>query len=77
MACALCVAQVDAPFAEGEFVFEQGDEGDAFYVITEGAATVLRTEDDSAEEVVLAELGEGAYTRGPPCETLTHPPHCT
>ena len=39
---ALCDAMGDAPFTEGQHVFEQGDEGDAFYVITQGSAVVRR-----------------------------------
>ena len=56
----LCGAMSQAKFDEGEYVFEQGDDGDAFYIITEGQAVVLRNE--PGEEVEeLATLGEGAF----------------
>jgi len=53
-------AMVDAKFEEGEFVFEQGDEGDAFYVITEGEACIVR-EEPGESPTILAQVGEGAY----------------
>jgi len=49
------------PFSEGEYVFEQGEEGDTFYVIVEGCAHALRQESEEQEEQVIGELGEGAY----------------
>ena len=51
-----------APFNQGDWVFEQGDDGDAFFVIIEGQALVLRTEGaDDEEDTVLAELSDGAF----------------
>ena len=50
-----------APYDEGDYVFEQDDDGDTFYVITKGEARVLRTEDPDEPDKVLAELKEGAY----------------
>jgi hypothetical protein len=43
---ALADAMHDAPFEHDEMVFEQGDEGDTFFVIIEGKVTILRTETD-------------------------------
>lgn len=57
----LCGAMSQAPFEEGQYVFDQGDEGDTFFVITEGVAAALRTEADSKDEKELAILGEGAF----------------
>ena len=57
----LCSAMSHAPFDEGQYVFEQGEEGNDFYIITEGVAAVLRTEEDSHEERELGILGEGAF----------------
>jgi CRP-like cAMP-binding protein len=48
-------------FEEGENVFEQGDDGDAFYVVTEGEVEVLRKEPGSKELRVLSVMGFGAY----------------
>lgn len=46
----------DACFEQGEFVFEQGDEGHEFYIITSGSAEALRDEDlddpNSSEDVL-------------------------
>ena len=55
---------VASPFEEGDYVFEQGDEGDSFYVIVEGSISAIRTENmgtEDEEDKVLAEWGEGAY----------------
>ena len=57
---ALARAMSHATFQKNQYVFDQGAEGDAFYVITEGVAAVLRTEPDSHEEKELGILGEGA-----------------
>lgn len=57
----LCDSLSQAPFSEGQYVFEQGDEGDSFYIITEGSASVLRAEPGSEEEKQLGVLGEGAF----------------
>jgi hypothetical protein len=57
-------AMIPSPFDEGEYVFEQGDEGDSFYVIVEGRISAIRVENmgtEEEEEKVLAEWGEGAY----------------
>jgi CRP-like cAMP-binding protein len=56
---ALRDAMVDAPFNRGEYVFEQGEEGDAFYIVQEGEAVVLRTEGADEPDVALATLGAG------------------
>ena len=58
---ALCSAMSQAVFNEGQWVFEQGDDGDAFFVITEGRAVVLRSEPNDQYEKELATLGEGAF----------------
>ena len=50
-----------APFDAGTYVFEQGDEGDSFYIITEGVAMAMRTEPESTHERELGVLGEGSY----------------
>ena len=47
-------------------VSEQGDEGDAFYVLIEGTASVIRTEPPAEGEVeptpkILAQLSSGSY----------------
>jgi CRP-like cAMP-binding protein len=54
-------SMAEAPFKKGEYVFDQGDEGDTFYVITEGSAEVVRWEDGALNETILAALSEGAY----------------
>lgn len=54
-------AMEEVKFHEGEFVFEQGDEGDAFYVLVFGSAVVLRGSEEQAEDTVLAELKEGDF----------------
>lgn len=54
-------AMVDAPFKQGEYVFEQGDDGDAFFVITEGEAIIEREHEPGQEPTILAEVAEGAY----------------
>uniref|UniRef100_A0A7S2CVG8 Cyclic nucleotide-binding domain-containing protein n=1 Tax=Haptolina brevifila TaxID=156173 RepID=A0A7S2CVG8_9EUKA len=51
----------DAPFDDGEVIFEQGDDGDAFYVVLSGSAVVERIEEGADHVTVLAELREGAY----------------
>jgi formylglycine-generating enzyme required for sulfatase activity/CRP-like cAMP-binding protein/chromosome segregation ATPase len=43
----------------GDVVIKQGDEGDYFYTIHEGRCAVTRRETRDAEEVLLAELGDG------------------
>ena len=54
-------AMVEAPFKQGEYVFEQDDDGDAFYFIMAGEATILREEEPGQELKVLAEIGECDY----------------
>jgi len=48
-----------SPYADGEYVFDQGDEGDSFYVIISGTAEVIRDE-GTADERVLCDLCDGA-----------------
>ncbi|MFZ2508275.1 MAG: cyclic nucleotide-binding domain-containing protein [Steroidobacteraceae bacterium] len=43
----------------GEVIIKQGDEGDYFYVITKGSATVTRETPMSRDGIKLAELGIG------------------
>lgn len=52
-------AMAVAKFADGEYVFEQGAEGDVFYLITGGEAEVLHYDpsDPRKEEVLLNVLG--------------------
>ena len=49
----------EAPFNTGELVFEEGEQGDAFYVVISGSAQAIKAYYTDQEEV-LAELGEGA-----------------
>ena len=46
-------------FRAGQTIFRQGERGDRFYIIQEGAVVVSKTAD--GERSVLARLGEGAY----------------
>ena len=55
----VCDAHVRGLFAEKDFVFEQGDVGDAFYVIVSGEAVVLR--DEGQGDVELRTYGEGDF----------------
>ena len=84
----LCASMSQAQYLEGEYVFEQGDEGDTFYIIIEGTASVLRTEPGSPElERELGVVGEGAFfgerallksqvpPRPPPRAHPRHPRH--
>jgi CRP-like cAMP-binding protein len=53
-------------FAEDDFIFMEGDEGDAFYVIIDGTAEVLKRGQDAGDghgddDTVLACLEEGSY----------------
>lgn len=64
-------AMVDAPFEEGQFVFEQGEEGDSFYVITEGEAEALREEEGSHELIVERDPGSNLV----PARAPTHRGH--
>ena len=51
----------EAPYGEGEFVFQQGDAGLNFYVILSGVVSCLREDIEKGTETVLAVLGEGAF----------------
>lgn len=44
-------------FADGEYIFHQGDVGDSMYVIQQGQVEVVKFEDD--HEVRLRTLGQG------------------
>ena len=60
----LADAMADAPFEQDEWVFEQGDEGNTFFVIIEGKATEVHYEmsDDGHEvEHELAVLTDGMF----------------
>ena len=57
---------VQSVHAKGEFVFDQGDEGDVLYVILDGAASCLHTVFHDTEmkfgmESKIAALGPGAF----------------
>ena len=58
---AMCDAMAEAPYEQGQYVFEQDDEGDAFYVIIEGEAAAVRVEPGARFEQQLATLGAGAF----------------
>ena len=58
----LADAMADAQYDYDDYIFEQDDEGDTFYVLIEGSATVVRRETNAfgkEEECVLAELSTG------------------
>ena len=46
-------------FRAGQSIFRQGERGDRFYIVQEGAVTVSKT--SNGERTLLAKLGEGAY----------------
>ncbi|CAL8467781.1 g7319 [Coccomyxa elongata] len=46
-------------FKAGQTIFRQGEKGDRFYIVQEGAVTVSKTND--GERTVLAKLAEGSY----------------
>ena len=46
-------------YADGESVFEEGEPGDALYIIVSGIATVVA--DDMGNEKAVAELTDGAF----------------
>eukprot|EP00435_Cladocopium_sp_Y103_P024465 s1035_g6.t1 len=45
-------------FSPGSDVFQQGDEGDSFFVIRSGTAAVVREEDDNEEELMILKMGD-------------------
>jgi rhodanese-related sulfurtransferase len=47
------------PVESGELIIEEGDDGDYFYLIEYGVARVTRKDDESGDDVHLADLGEG------------------
>jgi CRP-like cAMP-binding protein len=53
-------AMVDAPYEKGQYIMEQGDEGDSFYFITSGEVEVLREEEDGKMKL-LQTLREGSF----------------
>ncbi len=57
----LCDAMVEKGFVQGELVFEQGEQGDELFVVSEGAAEVLREEEPGKPPTLLATLSEGQY----------------
>lgn len=54
-------SMVEAPFGKKDMVFEQGDIGDAFYVILEGSFEVLISAGEGKGEAVVGELVEGEF----------------
>ena len=48
-------------FRAGQSIFRQGERGERFYIVQEGAVTVSKT--SNGERTMLAKLGEGAYFR--------------
>ncbi|EIE24738.1 putative cGMP-dependent protein kinase [Coccomyxa subellipsoidea C-169] len=46
-------------FKAGQTIFRQGEKGDRFYIVQEGAVTVSKT--SAGERTVLAKLAEGSY----------------
>ena len=55
----LAFASDRVSFQDGDVLFRQGDDGDAAYIVIEGAADVLVSSGDT--EVKVAELGENAF----------------
>jgi CRP-like cAMP-binding protein len=49
---------VEVTFDEADWVFEQGEEGDALYVIISGTAETIRTEQGKGD-VLLAQMASG------------------
>lgn len=54
-------ALMPATFQEGDVVIRQGDNGDAFYIIEEGAAVCSQVLDEGEEPMEIARLGTGTY----------------
>lgn len=48
-------------FVQGEAIFHEGDEGDAFYLITEGEVVIEKALGDAEAVKVLARLQPGAF----------------
>lgn len=52
---------IQAPFIQGDYVIQQGDDSDTFYVIIKGEALALRTQNLGETEKVLCKLQEGSF----------------
>ena len=48
----LCGALEERHYKKGEWIFQQGDEGDAFYVVQSGSASVLRAAPGGGERIL-------------------------
>lgn len=48
-------------YQDGEVVVKQGEDGDHFYIIVEGEATVTQRKDDKSEPVVVGSLKASDY----------------
>ncbi len=48
-------------FGAGDVVIQQGDEGDYFYIVKNGRLAVTRQASAQGKDVLLAELGQGAF----------------
>jgi len=46
-------------YLAGEIIFDQGEEGQALYLMTSGSVVITRTQDNSAQ--VVAEVGPGSF----------------
>jgi|EP01034_Spumella_vulgaris_P043188 CRP-like cAMP-binding protein len=46
-------------YLAGEIIFDQGEEGQALYLVTSGRVIITRAQDNSAE--VVAEVGPGSF----------------
>mmetsp|Transcript_85106 Transcript_85106/g.170016 ORF Transcript_85106/g.170016 Transcript_85106/m.170016 type:complete len:1288 (-) Transcript_85106:205-4068(-) len=51
----------EVKFNPGEFILKQGEEGDTFYIISEGQCIVTKNEAGSEEGRIVAQLGSGQY----------------
>ena len=54
-------AMRESGYKRGEWVFKQGENGTTFYVVTSGAADVIRVEKEGGEEICLAKLSAGDF----------------
>lgn len=63
-------------FRAGQSIFRQGERGERFYIVQEGAVTVSKT--SNGERTMLAKLGEGAYfgERALIKDDVRHVRHC-